>query len=636
METEKTAIIIDMEDTFSLLKREFQFKNITLLKKFSSGREGLDYCLDMRPDLVLLGEIESDLADISVMEICMQIREKYPKIGIVYGVSLEDLSKVLETLKAGASTFFIKPIDPEICMAEIESLLLQRPKILLIDDFIDNLEVLTSYLEDKYEVFSASTARTGLALAIETKPDIVMLDIKLPEIDGMVVLKRLKKFLPTVSVIMMTAFGSEDIAVAAMKQGASDYFTKPFDLNRIGEILSNIVKKRTTDMAEDKLVERIKESEKRYSNLIQNMTEGVVRLDKEGNVSFANKTASTMSNHKELFKKRYTDFIDIEDPLLTAIIRNNAGTPSHHVFEAFIKRYEGKLFPISLSVSKLFEEAQQFSGSMLVFQDITERKTLEKQVKEYTRTLEMKVIERTKELENFVFSVSHDLKSPLRAIEGFSTVIEEDFDGMLDETGHYYLSRIKRNARKMNDLITDLLNYTRIERDAPHLVETDPREALESVLDDLKPLIEQNKKISISYPDFWPPVIAEKSRLYQVFLNLLSNAIKFTMKGQGNAIRLGFEEKEEEQGRIVVFFVQDHGIGFDMKYNDKVFAIFQRLHRTEDYDGTGVGLAIVKKQIEAMGGRIWAEAEEGKGACFFFELPKSSTQQKVQEEPHLA
>ncbi|MFW9992262.1 MAG: response regulator [Candidatus Odinarchaeota archaeon] len=621
MEPQKTAVIIDSDATFSLLKEDLQVKKITLLEEFISGREGLEFCLKTRPDLVLLGEI-SDPADVSVIEICKQIRENYPKLGIAFAVSLENLSKVLETLKNGASTFFIKPIDPEICIAEIESLLLQRSKILLIDDFVDNLEVLSNFLEDEYEVISASTARKGLALAIETKPDIVMLDIKLPEIDGMTVLKELKKSLPTVSVVMMTAFGSEDTAVDAMKQGASDYITKPFDLSKIKDILSSIAEKRTKEIAEDKLIERIKESEKRYSNLLQSMTEGVIRLDKDGNVSFSNKTASSITCMKELFKKRYNDFIDIEDPLLAAIIRNSLGTPAHYEFEGYIRRTKGRNVPISLSVSKLFEETQ-FTGSMLVFMDITARKALEAQIKEYTRTLEMKVVERTRELENFVFSVSHDLKSPLRAIEGYSKAIDEDFSEKLPDKGLYYLSRIQNNAKHLSMLISDLLDYTRIEREEPHLIPTDPREILEDVIEDLKSVIKQQEcKITILYPDHFPPVIAENSRLYQVFLNLISNAIKFSRKDQENIIRVGYEERESEIGRIVMFFVQDQGVGFDMKYSSKVFTIFQRLHRTEDYEGTGVGLAIVKKQIEAMGGRIWAEAEEGKGACFFFELPR--------------
>ncbi|MHA1169226.1 MAG: sensor histidine kinase, partial [Candidatus Hodarchaeales archaeon] len=162
-----------------------------------------------------------------------------------------------------------------------------------------------------------------------------------------------------------------------------------------------------------------------------------------------------------------------------------------------------------------------------------------------------------------------------------------------------------------------------IEREAPDLEKTDPNMVLDSVLDDLGPLINQENEIKIHYPDHFPLVIAEQSRLYQIFLNLISNAIKFTKKGEPNEIEIGFEERIIDQINTVVFFVRDKGIGFDSKkFSNKAFAIFQRLHRASDYDGTGVGLAIVKKQIESLNGRIWVDAIEGEGATFYFELLK--------------
>ncbi|MHA1448366.1 MAG: response regulator [Candidatus Hodarchaeales archaeon] len=620
-----SAVIISTTGTFNELEKELITHKISVLKKFTSGKKGLDFCLKNNPDLVLIGELVADPSvedeKITVAEICATIKEKHPKTIIVAVFSLENLSRVLETLKSGASTFFIKPLDSTICMAEIESLLLQKPKILLIDDFVDNLEVLTNFLEEEYEVISASTARKGLSLAIEERPHIVMLDIKLPEISGMTVLRELKKSLPTVSVVMMTAFGNEDIAVDAMKQGASDYITKPFDLTKIKELLAGVVAKRRKAFAEEKLIERISESEKRYSNLISNMTEGVIKLDKEGYVKFANQTASVLAN-QNLYNMKYTDFIGFDDPFLAAIILDYPDTPSQIKFECDLKVKNEKNIPISLSISKLMDESQ-FIGSMLVFHDIEDRKMLENQVREYTKTLENKVIERTRELENFVFSVAHDLKSPLRAIEGFSTALLEDYGKNLDDKGNYYLKRINNNAKKLSGLISDLLDYTRIEREAPDLEKTDPNMVLDSVLDDLGPLINQENEIKIHYPDHFPLVIAEQSRLYQIFLNLISNAIKFTKKGEPNEIEIGFEERIIDQINTVVFFVRDKGIGFDSKkFSNKAFAIFQRLHRASDYDGTGVGLAIVKKQIESLNGRIWVDAIEGEGATFYFELLK--------------
>lgn len=220
-------------------------------------------------------------------------------------------------------------------------------------------------------------------------------------------------------------------------------------------------------------------------------------------------------------------------------------------------------------------------------------------------------------IESFVYSISHDLKAPLRSIEGFSTALLEDYGEKLGREGRHYLDRIIAGAQKMGVLIDELLEYSRIGRINLARGDVSTREVVALVLEDnLYEIKRRNAKIRVAEN---LPVIknAEKQRIYQIFSNLISNALKYNDKSVPE-IEVGFEDA----GDHYLFYIRDNGIGFDMRYHDKIFEIFQRLHREDEYRGTGVGLAMVKKIVETYGGRIWAESEPGKGSTFYFTLPK--------------
>ncbi|NOZ59524.1 MAG: DUF3365 domain-containing protein [Euryarchaeota archaeon] len=219
-------------------------------------------------------------------------------------------------------------------------------------------------------------------------------------------------------------------------------------------------------------------------------------------------------------------------------------------------------------------------------------------------------------IESFVYSISHDLKAPLRSIEGFSIALMEDYGDRLNDEGRHYLNRIVSSARKMGVLIDELLEYSRIGRISLQRGDVSISSVVELVLEDN--LYEINRKgAKITVPPELPVVKnAEKQRIYQIFSNLISNALKYN--DGVPEIEIGYRD----EGDHYLFYVRDNGIGFDMKYHDKIFEIFQRLHREDEYGGTGVGLAMVKKIVETYGGRIWAESEPGKGSTFYFTLPK--------------
>lgn len=220
------------------------------------------------------------------------------------------------------------------------------------------------------------------------------------------------------------------------------------------------------------------------------------------------------------------------------------------------------------------------------------------------------------ELESFTYSVSHDLRSPLRAMNGFSRILAEEYREELPEKARRYIGLVRENAVQMGQLVDDLLAFSRLGRHSLKIQSVDPNPIVSEVLEEIITDEDRNSEIQRLYIE---ECRADPSLLRQVFSNLISNALKYSRKSEQPKITIGCET----QGDEVIYYVMDNGVGFDMTYAHKLFGVFQRLHRAEDFPGTGVGLAIVHRIVDRHGGRIWAEAKPDEGATFYFTLGRS-------------
>jgi PAS domain S-box-containing protein len=271
------------------------------------------------------------------------------------------------------------------------------------------------------------------------------------------------------------------------------------------------------------------------------------------------------------------------------------------------KRKDGSLFPVIVDAFAIINNSGKLVSSRYTLADNTKRKQAETEI-----------LQSNKELDAFTYSVSHDLRAPLRSVNGYAQILKEDYKEKLDEEGNRVIDIIVKNGKRMGQLIDDLLEFSRTSKKEIAKSHVSMNDYVCAIATDLMEA-EKNRQVQWNLLPLGPSLV-DVSMMRQVWVNLLSNAMKYSRKNELTAIEVGSSETDYES----IYYVKDNGVGFDMKYYSKLFGVFQRLHKAEDFDGTGVGLALVKRVIERHNGRIWAESKIGEGATFFFSIPKIS------------
>ena len=367
-----------------------------------------------------------------------------------------------------------------------------------------------------------------------------------------------------------------------------------------------------------------------FQSVLDSMDEGLVTADEHGKFLLWNPTAEkilgmgAMNLPIEEWAGHYgcylpdgvTPFATDQLPLVRAMRGEAADV---EMFVRNPKLREGVW--IEATGRPLKDDNGVLRGGVVAFRDVTRTKAAEREIRKLNAELEQRVLQRTaqletanKELEAFTYSVSHDLRAPLRHIAGFSGILLEEFGPTLDPNAQHYLQRIEDGARRMGLLVDELLNLARVGRHSLSLQVAGLNSIVQEVVSILKPESE-GRQVKWNVADL-PFVECDPVLIKQVLQNLMANALKFTRPRSRAVIEVG---QINENGHPAIF-VRDNGVGFSMKYADKLFGVFQRLHRAEDFEGTGIGLATVQRIIQKHGGRVWVEAELDRGATFYFTL----------------
>ena len=378
-----------------------------------------------------------------------------------------------------------------------------------------------------------------------------------------------------------------------------------------------------TDITDRKNAEEVlKTSKERLENIVQSMGDAYVSMDKYWRYTFVNNKALNLMQKTEeelLGKTLWEVFPDVLGSTFEIEYRKVMNERVSGSFEIYYPSYQ-----MWLEVRAYPHE----DGIAIFYTDITKYRKAEEEIRAFNQKLENMVEERTirlaeanKELEAFSYSVSHDLRAPLRAIHGYMNIFAEDYAEKLDKEANRVMNIIQSNAKRMGQLIDDLLAFSKLSRKELLKGTVSMTELVTSVWDD-QVKIEGDRAIELVMDEL-PEAYVDSPAIRQVWVNLISNAIKYTRQNKEAKVEIHAEENDEG----TIYSIKDNGAGFDMQYYNKLFGVFQRLHSQKEFEGTGVGLAIVQRVVAKHGGKVWAEAAPGKGATFYFSIARKQEEE---------
>ncbi|MDD5701341.1 MAG: response regulator [Dehalococcoidales bacterium] len=480
-------------------------------------------------------------------------------------------------------------------------------KILLIEDNPGDVRLIQEILKEtgtQFQIYVSDKLESGLRLMESQSIDIILLDMNLPDSRGLETVTCLQEQFSHLPIVVMTSTDDTELAVQAMRLGVQDYLVK-------GKVDSEILRRSLVYASERKRAEEaILKSKEEWELTFNSVPDLIAILDCQHRIIRANKA---MADRLRVPPEKCAGLYCFQ------VIHGLSSPPDfcphsltcqdgkEHITDVHEPRLGGDFL---VSTTPIHDKQGKTTGSIHVARDITDRKQAEESLRHYTRELEAI----NKELESFSYTVSHDLRAPLRSIDGFSNILLEDYSDKLDVQGKDYLERICNSSKVMSRLIEDILTLSRITRTAIETRKVNLSLLAEEAAADLKRAQPERKADFKITPGI--EVQGDRNLLKLALENLLENAFKFTGKREGALIEFGIKA----EGKDSIYFVRDNGAGFNMDYAEKLFQPFQRLHSTSEFPGTGVGLATVQRIINRHGGKVWAEGENGKGATFYFTL----------------
>ena len=387
----------------------------------------------------------------------------------------------------------------------------------------------------------------------------------------------------------------------------------------VGSQIGRVLERERTRSTLIQKSEELGQSNEQLNRLLEFIPHSIVVVERTGTIMKVNAQTISVFGYSEddllgqpvaiLLPERIKD----RDRAARADWFSNSPDSTVSGLEEFGRRKDGNEFPIEVSIGPV--NIANETWAIAIIQDVTERRQSEEEIQELNEGLRQS----NSELESFSYSVSHDLRAPLRAIGGFSKILMLEHSSELPPQAQHYLEMVQQGAEQMGKLIDDLLAFSRLNRQPLQELPVDLESLVQQVIDELWKE-QEGRHVEISVGEL-PVCRGNPNLLKQVFVNLLGNALKFTGKREEAVIEVGYRnDVDSAKAGEGVYFVKDNGAGFDMRYAENLFGVFQRLHPAADFEGTGVGLAIVQRIIVRHGGRIWAEAEVDKGATFYFTL----------------
>jgi PAS domain S-box-containing protein len=489
----------------------------------------------------------------------------------------------------------------------------ETTNILIVDDKANNIFALEEILSRPgRNLMRATNGNDALKTVLNSDVDLIILDVQMPDMDGFEVAQILKsnKRTKDIPIIFASAEKKEHkFMMKGFEEGAFDYLYKPLD-PQITEAKVSVLLQ--LHLQKKELTRKNTELEK-YALLINNSADLICIINaKTLDFEEVNYTVNTMFGYtvEDIKGTSILSYIPAENHNnIQKLCEENSAKFS---FEAMIFDKEGTTKWLHWNI--INKDGFWFANA----RDVTQQKNADEEIRLLNADLERNVAQleiTNKDLESFSYSVSHDLRTPLRSISGYSTIILEEYQEQFDAELKHLFGMVQGSAKKMGALIDDLLAFSKLGRKTVKKAKVDFNDLVSEVLKDLKGT--GNIKAEISIHSL-KSADADRALLYQVFVNLISNAIKYSSKKTTPQIEISFLENPEEY----IYYIKDNGSGFNMQYSHKLFGVFQRLHKENEFEGTGVGLAIVQRIINKHGGRIWAEGEIDKGATFYFSLPK--------------
>jgi PAS domain S-box-containing protein len=497
--------------------------------------------------------------------------------------------------------------------------------IVIIDDDESSRYTLSRYLHHAgFDVLEGKTGHEALDLSLR-KPDLIILDINLPDLVGYEVCRQIKANPLTAGIPILhtsATYTDSSSKTRGLDGGADGYLTSPIDREEFVATVKALLRIREAEAAAQKLAQQ-------WQSTFDAINDGILLLDAGGIVERCNRAATELFG-KPLKELRGAAIAQLGRPgqFVEEGRRRMLGSRQREMVEAQVdERW------LRITVDPAWEN-DSLSGGVVILRDFTEWKKSEMALEEtrgelarHAAELELRVAERTqqleesvKSLEGFCYSIAHDLRAPLRALNGFVDALLDEYGNSFDAQGQDYTRRIAKAASRMDQLIKDLLEYGRLSHQ-PLSCATIPLDpVLDDVLEQFKETIDE-KKATIHVERPLPSVHGNPMVLQVVITNLISNALKYVARDTAPCLRI----HAEEDGAAVRLWFDDNGIGIPPQYHEKIFGVFERLHSNAAFSGTGIGLAIVRKGLQRIGGSAAVISEPGQGSRFWIELPKATS-----------